>query len=79
MNLTKLIFDYWKIWMTVPEETNLWVSEGHGWGGLIYYDGHWMTFWYALNHEWYKMNDRQFAYTGCKHPYEEPRDFEDCD
>ena len=83
MGLTKLIFDYWKIWMTVPEETNLWVQshswEGDGWEGLTYYDGYWMTFWYALNHDWYKMNDRQYAHTGCKHPYEEPRDFEDCD
>ena len=26
MKLTKMIFDYWKIWMRVPEETNVWGS-----------------------------------------------------
>lgn len=76
MKLTKLIFDYWKIWMTVPEETNVWCHSWK-WEGLTYYDGYWMTFWYALNHEWYKMNDKHLAYTGCDEFYEEPRDFED--
>lgn len=31
----------------------------------------------ALNHEWYKMNNKLYAYTGCKESYEEPMDFED--
>ena len=26
MKLTKMIFDYWKIWMRVPEETNIFGS-----------------------------------------------------
>ena len=26
MKLTKMIFDYWKIWMSVPEETNVFGS-----------------------------------------------------
>ena len=76
MKLTELIFYNWKIWMTVPEKTNLW-CHSWGWEGLTYYDGYHMSFWYALNHEWYKMNNKKFAFTGCDEVYEEPRDFED--
>ena len=74
MKLTKLIFDYWKIWMRVPVETNVWASY---YEGLGFYDWYCMTFWYALNHEWYKMNNKMYAYTGCEYTYTEPRDFED--
>lgn len=74
MKLTQMIFDYWKIWMRVPEETNVF---GSYYEGLSYYDGEWMTFFYILNHEWYKMNNKKYAFTGCDEAYEEPRDFED--
>ena len=74
MKLTKLIFEHWKIWMRVPVETNVWSSYNEG---LSYYDGEWMTFFYALNHDWYKMNNKMYAYTGCEDPYVEPRDFEE--
>lgn len=74
MKLTRIIFEYWKIWMKVPEETNVYGSSNEGLG---FYDWYIMTFWYALNHEWYKMNDKMYAYTGCEKPYTEPRDFED--
>ena len=47
MKLTKLIFDYWKIWMRVPEETNIFGSYDEGLG---FYDWYCMTFWYALNY-----------------------------
>jgi hypothetical protein len=30
MNLTKMIFDYWKIWMSVPVATNEWGSYDEG-------------------------------------------------
>jgi hypothetical protein len=77
MKLTKMIFDYWKIWMSVPEETNVFGSYDEGLG---FYDWYCMTFWYALNHDWYKMNNKMYAYTGCEDHYVEPRDFEDmCD
>jgi hypothetical protein len=76
MNITRIIFDYWKIWMTVPVNTNLWCLEGSP-EGLMYYDWYCMNFWYALNHEWYKMNNKLYAYTGCTAEYEEPRDFYD--
>jgi hypothetical protein len=33
-----------------------------------------MSFWYILNHEWYKMNDVAYAYTNCKEQYLEPDD-----
>ena len=36
-----------------------------------------MDFWYCLNHDWYKMNNKMYAYTGCEDPYTEPRDFID--
>ena len=32
MKLTELIFYHWKIWMTVPEKTNLWCLSW-GWEG----------------------------------------------
>ena len=40
MKITQMIFDYWKIWMRVPEETNVFGSYNEG---LSYYDGEWMT------------------------------------
>lgn len=43
----------------------------------MYYDGEGMNFWYALNHEWYRMQNRKFARSGNHEPYEEPRDFSD--
>ena len=76
MKLTKLIIEHWKIWMTVPVATNIFGSYDEG---LTYYDGEWMTFWYSLNHEWYKMNNKKYAYTGCKEEFVEPRDFEEYD
>jgi hypothetical protein len=76
MNLTKIIIEHWKIWMSVPVATNIFGSHNEG---LSYYDGEWMTFFYALNHEWYKMNNKKFAFTGCKEEFVEPRDFEEYD
>lgn len=76
MKLTKIIFAYWTYWMKAPDETVKWALSGDR-EGLGFYDWHLMTFWYALNHEWYKMNDKMFSYTGCEDPYVEPRDFTD--
>ena len=45
MKLTKLIFDYWKVWMSIPEKDNIWANAV----GFVYADGYWMTFFYALN------------------------------
>ena len=76
MELTKLIFDYWKIWMTVPDATNLWANEVLD-EGFTFADGFCVTFWWILNKEYYKMQNKMYAYTGCDEPFEEPRDFED--
>ena len=76
MELTKLIFDYWKVWMTVPVRINLWSLDADR-EGLGFYDWYIMTFWYSLNYSWYKINNKKYAYTGCDEPFEEPRDFED--
>jgi hypothetical protein len=76
MKLTKLIFDHWKIWMSVPVKTILWSHQADK-EGLGFYDWYCMTFWYALNHDWYKMNNKMYAYTGCEDPYVEPSDFYD--
>jgi hypothetical protein len=70
-----MIFEMWKIWMRVPVKTNLWCLQNTE--GLMYYDGYGMNFWYALNHNFYQMNNKKYAYTGCVEPYEEPRDFVD--
>ena len=73
MKLTKLIFDYWKIWMRVPEETNVFGSYDEGLG---FYDWYCMTFWYALNHDWYKMNNKALSYRWCRGRFRCPEDFE---
>lgn len=51
-------------------------TDNDGVDGLVYYDGWNATFWYLLNVEWYRMQDKQFAYTGCTERYEELRDFD---
>lgn len=45
--------------------------------GLGFYDWYCMSFWYCLNHDWYKMNNKMYAYTGCEEPFVKPRDFDD--
>ena len=72
-----MIFDYWKIWMNVSVESNIWCNEGSD-EGLMYYDGNLATFWYMLNVEWYRMNDKLYAYTGCTEPFDKYlRDFDE--
>ena len=75
MKLTKMIFDYWKIWMRVPEETNVWGSYNEGLG---FYDGYSATFWYMLNVEWYRMNNKLYARTNNTEPFDPYlRDFDE--
>jgi hypothetical protein len=62
--------------MSIPVETNIWINEVFD-EGFKYCDGFFVSFWWVLNQEWYKMNDKLFAYTGCEEPYVEPRDFDD--
>lgn len=76
MKLTKIIIEHWKIWMTVPVATNIFGSYDEGLG---FYDGYLLSFWYALNYNYYKMNNKKYAYTGCKEEFVEPRDFEEYD
>jgi hypothetical protein len=77
MKLTKMIFDYWKIWMSVPVETNEWCHSWDG-EGLTYCDGNVATFWWLLNVEWYRMNDKLYARTDCKESFDPClRDFEE--
>ena len=75
MKLTRIIFDKWKIWMTLPDRTLMWALKSKE--NLGFYDWYIMDFWYCLNHDWYKMNNKMYAYTGCEDPYTEPRDFDD--
>jgi len=76
MKLTRMIFDKWKIWMRVPEKTILWSHQADK-EGLGFYDWYYSNFWYALNYNFYKMNNKMYAYTGCEEPFVEPRDFDD--
>lgn len=73
MKLTKLIFDYWKIWMTIPVETNIWANEVLD-EGFTFADGYCVTFWWILNKEYYKMQNKMYSYTGCEYPYIFPDD-----
>ena len=68
MKLTKLIFDYWKVWMSIPEKDNIWANEVLD-EGIGYCDGYFINFWWVLNEEWYKMNNKMYAYTGCEEPF----------
>lgn len=80
MKITKMIFDYWKIWMRVPEKTNLWAQSGTSSeckDGLMWYDGYWATFWYMLNLSWFEMNDKMTSATGETRTYYPPMDL--CD
>jgi hypothetical protein len=74
MKLTRIIFDKWAIWMTIPDKTIAWSLKADK-EALGFYDGHHMNFFYALNHEWYLFNNKKYAHTGCNEPYEEPMDF----
>lgn len=74
--LTRMIASYWAHWIQVDGETINWGFDTDC-EGLAYYDGWNATFWYMLNVEWYRMQDRQFAFTGCTERYEELRDFDE--
>jgi len=58
-----MIFNYWKIHMACPLETISW-SQNHDDEGIFWYDGYNATFWYLLNVEWYRMNNKLLAKTG---------------
>lgn len=75
MKLTKLIIEHWKIWMTVPLATNEWVNEVLD-EGFTYADGFVVSFWWMLNKEWYKMNDKMCSRIGSTQPYVDPFDIE---
>ena len=75
MKLTKLIFEHWKIWMRVPVETNVWVNEVLD-EGFTYTDGFFVSFWWILNKEWYKMQNKMCSCIGSTQPYVEPVDIE---
>ena len=60
MKLTLIIFDYWKHWITLPNDPVIWSQTGDSpecRDGLMWHDGYWATFWYMLNLSWFEMND----------------------
>ena len=78
MKLTKLIFDYWKVWMGQPKGCVV-PSEG------VYFPSHSkypsVQFWWCLNIGWYEMNNKSLAstlsvYLSDKFPFVCPEDFE---
>lgn len=77
MKLTLVIFDYWKHWITLSNDTVMWSQTGDSpecRDGLMWHDGYWATFWYMLNLSWFEMNDRMTSATGEKRPYCPPED-----
>ena len=60
MKLTTSIFEYWYHWMSLPNDT-IDFSNSCNDEGLFYYDGYHSTFWYLLNLEWYRMNNKMYA------------------
>lgn len=77
MNLTKMIFDYWKHWLLLDNKDIEYVHKHFSEGISSYYDGYNATFWYLLNVRWYEMNDKHHAKTGCIEKYEILRDFDE--
>ena len=78
MKLTKLIFDYWKVWMRQPKGCPV-HTDG------VYFPSHskypLVQFWWCLNIGWYKMNNKSLAKTlpvdvADKFPFVCPEDFE---
>lgn len=83
LKLFNMVAQYWFIWMgegTFNLRYEIW-EDGHPYEGegLVWYDGFNATFWYILNIEWYRMNNRQFAKTEfAQYPFEQGlvRDFD---
>lgn len=75
MKLTKLIIQFWKTWMTIPDKDNIWVNEVLD-EGFVYADGCFLSFWWVLNKEWYKMQNKMCSRIGSTQPYVEPIDIE---
>ena len=73
MKHTKLIIEFWKTWMTIPDEENIWVNEVLD-EGFTYCDGCFVSFWWVLNKEWYKMNDKMCSRIDSTQPYFDPLD-----
>ena len=76
MKHTKLIIEFWKTWMTIPDKDNIWVNEVLD-EGFVYADGCIVGFWWILNKEWYKMNNKMCSSIGSTQPYFDPLDTED--
>ena len=76
MKHTKLIIEFWKTWMTIPDKDNIWVNEVLD-EGFVYADGCIVGFWWILNKEWYKMNNKMCSRIGSTKPYFDPLDTED--
>ena len=79
MKLTKMIFDYWINHMECPTDTiermdkNAPDNEG-----LFWWDGYNATFWYMLNLEFYRINNKLLARTDNKEPFDPYlRDFDE--
>ena len=61
--------------MTLPKDTldyALTYRENLG-----FCDWYIADFWYILNYNFYQMNNKMYAYTGCDKPFQETRDFDD--
>lgn len=69
ITLTRMIADYWHNWVTVSAENTTWAHD-NDYEGLFWYDGHNATFWYMLNLEWYRMNDKLFAASDNTEPFD---------
>ena len=76
MKHTKLIIEFWKTWMTIPDKDNIWVNEVLD-EGFVYADGCIVGFWWILNKEWYKMNNKMCSRICSTQPYFDPLDTED--
>ena len=83
IKLWKMIFDYWRIHITTPDDYfKVSYQNGDdyfasGVEDLHWYDGWNAGFWYILNIEWYRFNNKLYARTGCKYPFDGLRDFDD--
>lgn len=72
-----MIFNYWAHHMNLNDDD---IRRGHSCNdeGVSWYDGYNATFWYLLNVEWYRMQNKLYAKTNCAEPFDEYlRDFDE--
>lgn len=60
IKLLRTIFDYYIHWLSLPNDTVDYANDCCN-EGIAYCDGYHASFWYLLNLEWCRMNNKMYA------------------